>query len=262
METTIRRRDGGGWVIDGVKHFCTMTHGAGYALVWCARDGLTDMGTALVIALVPAGTPGMTTDGQWDTLGMRATYSPSVTFAGCVVPDDAVVGEPGGAIRVGVIESFALGYAAIYLGIAESALAFAIDYARKRVFKPATLSIAHEPMVQRHVGELAVKRDAAALVLAHAAAAWDEAGSAQRAVLGSRAKYVATEAGLEITARAIQLVGGRGAYKDHPVERAFRDLRTCTLMVPSVDRMLESIGQDALGVGTGMFNVSGAGPAS
>jgi alkylation response protein AidB-like acyl-CoA dehydrogenase len=238
-----------------------MTNGAGHYLVWCALDGLTDMGKALVVALVPADTPGMATDGKWDTLGMRATYSPSVTFTGCAIEDDAVIGEPGGALQVGVIEGFALGYAAIYLGIAESALDFAIDYAKQRVFKPATVPIAHEPMVQRHVGELSVKRDAAAALLALAAAAWEKAAPPERAVLGSRAKYLATEAGLEITSRAIQLVGGRGAYKDHPVERAFRDLRTCTLMVPSVDRMLESIGKHALGVETGMFNVAGAPPA-
>ena len=52
-------------------------------------------------------------------------------------------------------------------------------------------------------------------------------------------------------------MGGRGAYKDYPAERAFRDLRTSTLMPPTVDRMLEAIGRSALGLETGMFNVPG-----
>ena len=60
----------------------------------------------------------------------------------------------------------------------------------------------------------------------------------------------------------IQVVGGRGAYKDFPAERAFRDLRTCTLMPPTVDRMLEAIGKSVLGLDTAMFNVSGRKPAA
>jgi len=54
----------------------------------------------------------------------------------------------------------------------------------------------------------------------------------------------------------IQLVGGRGAFRDYPVERAFRDLRTCTLMTPTPDRMLETIGKSALGIDTAMLNVN------
>ena len=60
-----------------------------------------------------------------------------------------------------------------------------------------------------------------------------------------------------MTSKVIQVVGGRGAYKDYPAERAFRDLRTCTLMPPTVDRMLEAIGKNALGLDAAMFNVSG-----
>ena len=78
-----------------------------------------------------------------------------------------------------------------------------------------------------------------------------------RGVLANKAKFLATEVGLEVTSKVIQLVGGRGAYKDYPAERAFRDLRTSTLMPPTMDRMLEGIGKHALGLGAGMFNVSG-----
>jgi alkylation response protein AidB-like acyl-CoA dehydrogenase len=255
-ETTTRHLDGG-YVIDGVKHFCTMANGAGYYMVWCALDGLSEMMKALYLVLVPADTPGIATDGRWDTLGMRGTYSPSVTFTGCRVPGDAVIGQPGDALRVGVVESFALGYAAIYLAIAESALAFAVDYAKKRVFKPDPLPIAHEPTMQRHVGDMAAHLDAVALVLSSAATAWGAATPAERGVLAARVKYLATEVGLDVTSKVIQVVGGRGAYRDHPVERAFRDLRTCTLMVPSPDRMLETLGKHALGLDTGMFKIAG-----
>jgi alkylation response protein AidB-like acyl-CoA dehydrogenase len=261
METAIRR-DHAGYVIDGVKHFCTMALGAAHYMVWCALDGGTDMAKSLQLALVPAETAGITTDGKWDTLGMRATFSPSVTFTGVRVPDDGMLGDPGAALRVGVIESFALGYAAIYLGIAESALAFTMDYAKKRIVRPENVAVAMDPIVQRHIGELAAHLDAAGLVLTDSAARWDTADPAALGPLANRAKYLATEVGLHVTSKVIQVVGGRGAYKDYPAERAFRDLRTCTLMPPTVDRMLEAIGRSALGLDASMFNVSGTSPGT
>jgi alkylation response protein AidB-like acyl-CoA dehydrogenase len=255
METVVRQ-DGDAYVVDGVKHFCTMALGASHYMVWCALEGGTDMGKALLQVLVPADAPGIATDGKWNTLGMRATFSPSVTFTGVRVPHGAAIGDPGEALRVGVVESFALGYAAVYLGIAEGALAFAIDYAKKRVVKPENIAVAHDPTVQRHIGELSAHLDGALLVLADTAERWEAADVLGRGVLGNRAKYLATEVGLAVTSKVIQVVGGRGAYKDFPAERAFRDLRTSTLMPPTVDRMLEGIGKSALGIEGAMFRIA------
>src|SRR6266850_3212986 len=257
METVVRGV-GGGWAVDGVKHFCTMALGASYYMVWCALDGGADMGKSLLLALVPAETTGIATDGKWNTLGMRATFSPSVTLTGVRVPRDAALGRPGTATQVGVVESFALGYAAVYLGIAEAALGFAVDYAKQRVVKPENIPVAMDATVQRHVGELRTHLDAALMILADAAAGWDAADMLERGLVANKAKYLATEVGLEVTSKVIQIVGGRGAYKDYPAERAFRDLRTSTLMPPTMDRMLEAIGKSTLGVDAPMFNISQA----
>ncbi len=252
METAVRQ-DGDTYVVDGVKHFCTMALGASHYMVWCALEGGTDMAKALSLVLLPAEAPGIATDGKWNTLGMRATFSPSVTFTGVRVPKDAALGDPGAGLRVGVVESFALGYAAVYTGIAEGALAFAIDYAKKRIVKPENIPVAHDPTVQRHIGELSAHLDGALLVLADTAERWEDGDIVERGVLGNKAKYLATEVGLAVTSKVIQVVGGRGAYKDFPAERAFRDLRTSTLMPPTVDRMLEGIGKNALGIEGVMF---------
>jgi len=257
METIVRADDGA-LVVNGLKHFCTMALGASHYLVWCAVDGEGDMGKALLQVIVPADAPGITTDGKWDTLGMRGTYSPSVTLTDVRVPADAGLGRPGGALQVGVVESFALGYAAVYVGIAESALDFAVDYARKRIVKPDNVPVAMDPAVQRHIGRLRVKLDAARLVLEQSAEGWAGADVVERGMLANRAKVLATEAGLDVTENVIQVVGGRGAYRDYPAERALRDLRTSTLMPPTVDRMLETIGKGALGIVEGMFRPGGA----
>jgi alkylation response protein AidB-like acyl-CoA dehydrogenase len=260
IETVVRRRDAG-YAVDGLKHFCTMALGASYYMVWSALDGETDMSKALIQVLVPADSPGIHTDGKWDTLGMRATFSPSVELKDVRVTPDALMGEPGNALKVGVVESFALGYAAVYVALAEAALAFAIEALKKRVVKPENIPVSHDPAVQRHIGELEAKLHAVLLVLGDAAARWDKADMLQRGLLANRAKLLATEVGLAVTAHAIQTVGGRAAYKEFPVERAFRDLRTATLMPPTMDRMMEAIGKAALGIEAAMFRVGGASSA-
>ena len=259
METAVRV-DGDGVIVDGVKHFCTMALGASHYLIWCALDGESDMGKALLQVIVPADTPGIATDGKWDTLGMRGTYSPSVTLTNVRVGRDAVLGAPGAATQVGVVESFALGYAAVYVGIAEAAFDFAVDYAKKRIVKPDNVPVAHDPTVQRHLGALRVHLDAARLVLEESATEWDAADVIARGLLANRAKYLATEVGLDVTEKVIQVVGGRGAYRDFIAERAFRDLRTSTLMPPTVDRMIETIGKSALGLADGMFRIGSSLP--
>jgi alkylation response protein AidB-like acyl-CoA dehydrogenase len=95
------------------------------------------------------------------------------------------------------------------------------------------------------------------LVLDDAATRWDGADTPTRGLLANRAKLLATEVGLVVTAHAIQTVGGRAAYKDYPVERAFRDVRTATLMPPTMDRMMEAIGKAALGLESAMFRFGG-----
>ena len=261
METAIRA-DGDGFVVDGVKHFCTMALGASFYMVWCALDGEADMGKALCLALVPADAAGLATDGKWDTLGMRGTYSPSVTLGGVRIAGDALLGRPGAATQIGVVEGFGLGYAAVYVGLAEAALDFTLGYAKTRVVKPDNVAVAQDPTVQRHLGGLLVHLDAARLVLRDAAAGWAAADVAERATLANRAKYLGTEVSLEVTSRAIQVVGGRGALRDYPVERAFRDARTATLMPPTMDRMAELIGKSALGLTEAMFRISGAPPGA
>jgi alkylation response protein AidB-like acyl-CoA dehydrogenase len=231
-------------------------------MVWCALDGLPDMSKALLQALVPAETPGMQTDGRWNPMGMRATFSPSVLFDNCVVPADCALGQPGMAARVGVVESFALGYAAIYLGIAQGALDFATHYCQTKVFHPENVPIAYEPTIQRHVAEMAIPLEAARLLLYQVARRWDDADVPTRGVLANKAKSLATQVGLQVTATAMQVVGGRSALKDLPVERAYRDLRTCTLMPPTVDRMLETVGKSMLGVEVQMFNFAAAARAA
>ena len=187
--------------------------------------------------------------GDWNTLGMRGTVSPAVTFEECVVTKDDVLGEPGRGDKLGIGQSFGLGYAAVYLGAAQRALDFVKEYAKTHQFAPEPVPLSHSLVVQRNVAEMTMELEGARLVLYQSATQWQEADPLRRAVLAARAKYLATEAALMVTGKAIQTVGGRSAHKSLPLDRLFRDVRTCTLMPPNTDRAMEIIGRDELDVG-------------
>ena len=213
METLVTQ-DGSEYVVNGVKHFCTMALGASQYMVWCALDGGTDMSKSLLLVLVPADASGISTDGKWDTLGMRATFSPSVSFKDVRVPAEAALGDPGTATRAGVIEGFALGYAAVYLGIAESSLAFAIDYAKKRIVKPRT---SRSPKIQRSSATWGAVRPPGRrpAVLADSAAKWEPPTRSSAASSPTGPSTSPRRSASSSRPRSFRS-SGRGAYRDYP----------------------------------------------
>ena len=239
---TVISPGGDGYVIHGQKHFCTMAGAAHRYMVHCAMQGI-EAPDNLQLALVPHDTPGLQITGEWDTLGMRATVSPSVTLENCPVSEDALLGKPGEALRVGVGLAFGLGYAAIYIGAAQCALNFTIDYCKTHHFDPDPEPLSQSVVVQRHSAEMTMALEGARLVLYQSASRWHDTDAVGRAVLAAQAKYLASEAALMVTSRAVQTVGGRSAHRHYPLERLFRDVRTSTLMPPNVDRSLELIGK-------------------
>jgi hypothetical protein len=79
-----------------------------------------------------------------------------------------------------------------------------------------------------------------------------DAGPALRAVLSTRPYLARSRAPRHLASSSSS---ADGAPTDYPAERALRDVRTATLMSPTVDRMMETIGKHVLGLGAGMFNV-------
>jgi hypothetical protein len=253
VETTIDPTKGG-YAINGVKHFCTMAGAATYYMVWCALPG-ADMEAGLMLALVPAGNDGVRIIGDWNTLGMRGTVSPSAEFNNCFVGPEQILGEPGQATKVGVVESFGLGFGAACLGAATAALDFTSEFCKTRIYKPDPLPIAHDVTVQRHVAGMSVHLDSARSMLYQSASQWEDADVITKGILAAKAKYLCAEAALEATSKAIQVVGGRSISKSLPLERAFRDVRACTLMPPNNDAMLANIGKAQLGLAGTAFGL-------
>jgi alkylation response protein AidB-like acyl-CoA dehydrogenase len=230
-----------------------MAGAAAYYLVLCLLEGQPDMAHGALYAVVESSNPGVEITGEWDTLGMRATVSPGSRFTDCFIGAGDVLGEPGEIIGSGIFDFFGIGHAAVYLGIAQGAFNATVDYCRTTAFRPSTETLAADPMIQRHIGEMAIQLDAARLLLQRAVTEWPEAPAARRAELSAQAKHAAGEAGLAVTSQCLQVCGGRSASKSMPVERAYRDIRTATLMPPNADTMLGTIGRGALGLGAEGF---------
>ena len=247
--TTITADDEG-YVINGVKNFCTMSGGAHRYMIHCNAQNTDDPVGSQQLALIHHDTAGLSQLDEWNTLGMRGTISPSMKLDNCVVGKDAALGKPGEGYHTGVTQGFGLGFAATYIGAAQTALDFTKEFCMNQTFAPDPGRVADGLVVQRTIAEMAMSLNNARKALYDAAGHWEGKTANEKAVIAARPKYLATTASLEISAKAIQITGGRSVRKSMPLERIFRDIRTSTLMPPNLDRCLEMIGRAEFGLDT------------
>lgn len=245
----------GGYRINGTKHFCSLSEAASFYFVWACLDGLP-ASDGLINVIVERDNPGVALERTWNSAAMRATSSHTLHFRDCFVPESAALGRPGQIIEDDLGDRFMLGYAAVYLGLAEGALEYTVRYANATRFKPDDVPISRFGPIQTHVGEMAVRVESARLMLERAARACAGGDARERARWLHQAKYASTETAAFVTDRAVRVCGGRALLRQHPLERYLRDARAGIIMPPHNDRCLETIGQVHLGfdVGGGFIN--------
>jgi acyl-CoA dehydrogenase len=143
---------------------------------------------------------------------------------GVVLPRDALIGQPGTGFRqaMAVLDHFRPSVGAAALGMARRALDEAL--ARVAARRVAGQALAEMQMVQGHVADMALKIDAAALLVYRAAWAKD-AGAARITREAAMAKLYATEAAQEVIDAAVQLFGGEGVRAGGVVEGLYREIR-------------------------------------
>ena len=242
--------DGDGYVLNGEKNFCTMSGGAHRYMIHCNAQNTPDPIGSQVLALIPNDVAGLSQMDEWNSLGMRGTVSPSMKLDHCVVTKDGVLGKPGDGYHTGITQGFSLGFAAAYVGAAQTALDFTKDFCIKQTFSGASGRVADELLVQRTMAEMTMALSSARMALYDAASQWEGQTANQRAVIAARPKYLATLASQDVSTKAIQISGGRSVHKRWPLERIYRDIRTSTLMPPTLDRCLELIGRDEFNLDT------------
>jgi len=254
---TTATRTATGWRIEGEKVFCTMSPAATTlvaAVTFVDDEGAERYG----FALVPVDAPGVVVNDDWDAMGMRASGSHSVTFAGVELPAAALRGGFLTGDAVAYIERIlpaGLFHAAASLGIAEAANGTAVAAATARG------SARSDARTRLLAAESALDLAATRAVLSRTATLVDEHYAANPTSQGAdedltvlfaevqAAKTFVNEAATRIVDRALALSGGAGYMNGHPIGRAYRDVRAGSFMHPlGANRAYELISQVALGL--------------
>lgn len=221
--TTRARRDGDGWVLDGSKLYISSAEFAGLFVVWAVTDPEAPKGKGISVFLVERGTPGLVIGKAEKKMGQTGSPTNVVSFDGCRVPADALMGRENDGFRVAVGELAGgrIGVAALSLGIARAAMDAAKAYAKER--RQFGAPIAEFQGIQWMIADREVDLEAARLLILQAAYLKDQRQPfAKHAAM---AKLFASEAAHRATDTAIQLHGGAGYIRDYPVERHARDAR-------------------------------------
>ena len=172
---------------------------------------------------------------------MRATASHTVSYD-TVAPADTIFGPPGRLLTADW-GSFSLGYAAVYLGIAEAAYEYITDQAARRSWTPDGDTMIHYPTTQQTIGQMSVAIQSGRLMLVDAALTDREADPTGAVLAVNRAKQYCSEVGVSVTDAAMRLAGGGGLLRSSPLERLRRDALSGPVMPPANDRCLETIGK-------------------
>lgn len=245
--TAVRTRTG--WVLNGRKSFLTMAPVLRYAVVSAGIEGEEGGGWFLV----PMDLPGIRILETWDALGMRATGSHDVEFRDVKLPPEALV-EPFGPgrtcqVNAGGGAGWGLVIPAVYLGIAQAARDFILDYARTRTVSTLPGPIAEVPHIRALLGEIELDLLTARSLLYTLAERWDgEPENRGRLVpLLGAGKMAATNHAIRIVDRAMRIAGIAGLSRSLPLERFYRDVRAGLSNPPMDDAALAALAGAALG---------------
>jgi alkylation response protein AidB-like acyl-CoA dehydrogenase len=221
-------RDGDFWVLNGVKRWITNAGESEYYTVMAVTDP-EKRSKGISAFVVEKSDEGVSFGAPEKKLGIKGSPTREVYLDNVRIPADRMIGAEGTgfATAMKTLDHTRITIAAQALGIAQGALDYAKGYVqeRKQFGKP----IGDFQGVQFMLADMAMKLEAARQ-LTYAAAAKSErvaAGGEKEDLtfFGAAAKCYASDAAMEITLDAIQLLGGYGYTRDYPVERMMRDAK-------------------------------------
>ena len=221
--STRAEKVGGGWKINGRKHFISGGHVADVLMVMTVTDAQKRARGGITALLVEKGTPGFIVTRVDTTIGSEAWKLAELTFEDCFVPDSAVMGKVGEGFRI-AMESLTDGRMAVAcccIGAADRLLELMTAHAKERVTFGEPL--ASRQAIQWMLADSAVDI-ATARTLAYETLRQIEAGRPVGSA-PSMCKLYCSEMVGRVTDRAIQVFGGQGLIRGFPVERFYRDVR-------------------------------------
>jgi hypothetical protein len=243
-------------VLDGAKAFIS-GGGVSDLYVVMARTGIGERSDAvprtamrgpkgISCIMVEKGTPGLSFGAREKKLGWHSQPTAMVSFENCQVPVANRIGQEGEGFRIAMagLDGGRLNIAACSIGGAQFCLDRTLAYMRER--KQFGSRLADFQALAFRVADYATELEAARLMVRRAASAVTHGeGSATR--LAAMAKRHATDAGFEIVNGCLQLHGGYGYLRDHPIERVLRDVRVHQILEGTNEVMRLIVSRDLLG---------------
>jgi alkylation response protein AidB-like acyl-CoA dehydrogenase len=240
---TRAERDGEHYVLNGAKAFIS---GGGVSDIYVvmARTG-AEGPRGISCIVVEKGTPGLSFGAQEKKLGWKSQPTAMVLFDDCRVPVENRIGEEGLGFRIAMagLDGGRLNIAACSIGGAQFCLDRTIEHMRER--KQFGTRLADFQALGFRIADFATELEAARLMVRRAAVAVGN-GEPHGTRLAAMAKRFATDAGFEAVNGCLQLFGGYGYLRDHPIERVLRDVRVHQILEGTNEIMRLIVSRDLL----------------
>ncbi|MBD8869467.1 acyl-CoA dehydrogenase family protein [Nocardioides donggukensis] len=216
---TTATRTADGFVLDGVKSLVPRGADAELFVVGAQLEGRP------VLFLVESGADGLEVEGD-PAMGLRAAAMTRVRLSGVRVPAGAVLGQADGSTYTECVRLSRLAWCALAVGTGQAVLDYVTPYVKER--EAFGEPIAHRQSVAFMVADIGIELQAMRLLTYRAAARAAQGKDIGREV--ALARKACADHGMRIGLDGVQLLGGHGFVKEHPVERWYRDLRAIGVM--------------------------------
>ena len=214
--------NGDHYILNGSKIFITNAGEAETYVVFAMTDKAKGV-KGIIAFIVEKDTPGFTFTKQEEKLGMRATVQRTMVFENCRIPRESLLGREGEGFKIAMstLDGGRVGIAAQAVGIATGAYEYALAYSKERM--QFGQPICRQQAVAFKLASMATQIEAARWMTLHAA--WLKDAGRPYTKEAAMAKLFASDTAMMVTTEAVQILGGQGLLRDHPVERMFRDAK-------------------------------------
>ena len=220
---TRAERTGDDYILNGAKRWITNAGVSDYYTVFAVTTpGIGAKGISAFV--VEKSDPGVSFGAPERKLGIKGSPTREVFLDNVRVGADRLIGAEGTGFGTAMrtLDHTRVTIAAQAVGIAQGALDAAATYIQQR--QQFGRKVAEFQGVQFMLADMGMKLEAARQ-LTYAAAGKSQRGDADLTYFGAAAKCFASDAAMQITTDAVQLLGGYGYTKDYPVERMMRDAK-------------------------------------
>jgi len=214
--------DGNHYLLNGAKMWVTNGGYADFYVVFATTDPAKKH-KGIISLIVPSHLDGLSHGEPIDKMGQRASNTTSLTFKNVKVPKENLLGGGGEGFKkaMAALDITRPVVAIGSVGLARTALELATQYAKRRI--QFGVPIAQHQAIQFMLADMAKDIEAARLLV------WKAAWLADQGIRNSKeaaiAKAFAADMAMHVTTDAVQIYGGMGYTKWHPVEKLMRDAK-------------------------------------